>query len=806
MSSGDDNISLQIIGNSSFHEIACISEQGEIFQYDGRQLQRWGSITVKNVDFFTSIYLTDSLLYAEIDQNYYQFTKSSNFPIKISKSTATHVAPIPWNSTFTGQGNIFTLDRNELQWSNPDIQLHTSINIPGSSSCVTSFWGKPYFLIDHKLFSATPSILSYQSNETNQQNQFPIQSFSSPNALYFVYDTFLWNPRLNTKITLPENLLDPHEIIHFIEIKSNNAHSTTQQNFILFTKNHAFIRHENEWKQATLSFDPSEFNHAILQKDLIILCTKSMGIFTYNIPTTLDIEHVIKPHKLNKKLAQFKYTDVFSQSDILYFCTKNNGIFSLRNNTLTTKKLPFSVRQAFTSKKTTTLISETGELFAFKADQRIEKQYQHIPSYKPSEIIRFQNDIFYTHHDSIITYSLTDHTITNKVPFKAGLKKAFATKNKIYSYIKSDLYSIYHEYSIASAPLLEHAFIMTSNGKQYEVYPNQKTIALTTDDYPLEFTAHATYLDNPSSIEYEYSWQDPSVKKRPFRFSNTYTLKTKLIGKTSAILKLKSDKSQSAFTLAPISTTRVKEAIDYTFLIYLLGGLILCLLSIVFFSLLRNRRQKRKIDQLESQHKMIELEQKSLQMQMNPHFIFNSLNGVKGMIALGNTSNAKTYLTKISGWMRNMLNDARSSQVLLSDEVKNLDLYLDIEKELRGELFTYSIQHSVQDSSIELPSMMIQPFVENAIIHAFDRNRPDQHIKLKFELVGRKIKVHIEDNGKGLQDKTGKHTSVAIQLIKERLKLWNGEGNLYGLEIINKSKEKHGSTGVLVLLTLPILN
>ncbi len=809
MSSGDENIDLEIIGNSSFFEIACISTNGQVYSYDGRLLHQWNNSRLKNTKFFESIYLTDSILYVQIEDKFYSFSKNSDFPIKISKKEVRNKTPFPWDHPFPQQNNSFEITSNSLLWKNTNLNIETSTLTQNTTHLITSLWGKPYFLSNNKLHSATPSTLSYEKNALLINNQKPLKSFSTPYNLIYFYNNFIHIPQFSQSINLPQDIQSPGNILNILSASptpfSNQPASSSYLPIILHTQNNCYIYRNNNWFTAPHKLPTNTLiTSTNIQEDFILFTTKEQGVFTYKISEDPSSQNHITPHKLNTKLADFEFINSFFLNDKLFFATKKNGIFNIEKNTLKIHKIPIKIKEIIPFNDHAIIVSTTGELLKFDSNYKLTKLKHRITITNPLSLLASENQLLYSKNDSLHSYDTKEQKITNSIPFKILLNQAFTKKKKVYAYINNDLYTNTPSYSRNKTPKLTNAYITTSQNKKHEVFPSKKPIQLTTDDYPLTFWAKASFLENPSSIEYRYSWNDAKVKQRPFRYNNDYQLNTKLIGTAQAKITVKSGNQFSSFNIAPIVTSRVQEQVDYSFVLYLALGIIALLLGIILLGLLKNRRQTKKILQLETQQKMIELEQKSLQMQMNPHFIFNSLNGVKGMIALGKIKNAKEYLTKIAGWMRNMLNDSRSSQVLLKDEVKNLDLYLDIEQKLRGNSFSYAIENLVNDDSLSIPSMMIQPFLENSIVHAFDGSQENAHINISFEKKGRKIEVIVEDNGKGIQEKKSSHKSVAMSLIKDRLKLWNDKGNLYGVDVINKSVNEHGSTGIKVHLRLPI--
>ena len=129
------------------------------------------------------------------------------------------------------------------------------------------------------------------------------------------------------------------------------------------------------------------------------------------------------------------------------------------------------------------------------------------------------------------------------------------------------------------------------------------------------------------------------------------------------------------------------------------------------------RRQKAEIDTISRQ--LTELQLAALRGQMNPHFIFNALNSIKKFVLTNDAANADKYLGKFSKLIRSILDNSRSGIISLKKEVEMLTLYLELEKLRFGEKLSYDIflDISLQEGSIFIPTMIVQPFVENAILH-----------------------------------------------------------------------------------------
>ncbi len=217
---------------------------------------------------------------------------------------------------------------------------------------------------------------------------------------------------------------------------------------------------------------------------------------------------------------------------------------------------------------------------------------------------------------------------------------------------------------------------------------------------------------------------------------------------------------------------------------------------------------------IEKQYKDSEL--KALKAQMNPHFIFNALNSIQDYIVLNQKNLASDYLGKFADLIRNYLHFSDTSFISIPDEVHNLNLYLELEKLRFEEELSYSIQvdNNANSEMLNIPTMLIQPYVENALKHGLLHKKDNRKLHISVSKVSDKlIECVIEDNGVGRekskeinQKREAQHKSFALKATTERLDLLNyGKDKKIGVEIIDL-KDDDKATGTKVILTIPILN
>ncbi len=204
----------------------------------------------------------------------------------------------------------------------------------------------------------------------------------------------------------------------------------------------------------------------------------------------------------------------------------------------------------------------------------------------------------------------------------------------------------------------------------------------------------------------------------------------------------------------------------------------LTLLLIITYLILR-RKARKDLDRANEQ-KLLELKSKALRSQMDPHFIFNVLAAIQSHMANNNTESSEIYLTKFSRLIRLVLENSESGYTCLGREIEMIQYYMDVEKMRLNHNFDYTItiDPKLDSETLEIPSMLVQPYIENAIIHGMKNKAKGGKIELYFSQIQNRIQCIIKDNGPGIKANTPKlknraHESMGMMITRERLKLLN---------------------------------
>lgn len=234
----------------------------------------------------------------------------------------------------------------------------------------------------------------------------------------------------------------------------------------------------------------------------------------------------------------------------------------------------------------------------------------------------------------------------------------------------------------------------------------------------------------------------------------------------------------------------------------ILSSTILIFGTVSFFYVYQKRRLKEK----EIQLMLSETKQLAFRAQLNPHFVFNSLNSIQYLYMSKKDDQALDYLNKFSILLRNILNHSNKPLITITEEIENLKLYLEIEQKRTNDVFDYEItvEPDVDTFSLQIPSMLIQPFVENSIWHGFKSIKQKGEIRINVAKLNHEfITILINDNGSGFDNTSdnrkteGKiNESKGMKLINDRISALN-RMNSKNIKL-NINSTKSGTTVELI--------
>ena len=245
--------------------------------------------------------------------------------------------------------------------------------------------------------------------------------------------------------------------------------------------------------------------------------------------------------------------------------------------------------------------------------------------------------------------------------------------------------------------------------------------------------------------------------------------------------------------------------------------LLFLLLTYVIFKMRIQKIRKQNqliLDKMELEKNLNQSKLKAIKSQMNPHFFYNALNTIQAFILSNEKKMAVNYLSKFSLLTRTILDMTEKESVNISEEIKTISLYLDIEKARFDNDFDYQIQcdEELEFENPKIPSMLLQPYIENAVKHALLHKKGEKKLHILFLKEKRNIVIKIDDNGIGrkksrelnvIKNKT--HKSFATHAMQKRIDILNHQKqNKITLEYIDKMNDAENSLGTTVLIKIPL--
>lgn len=304
---------------------------------------------------------------------------------------------------------------------------------------------------------------------------------------------------------------------------------------------------------------------------------------------------------------------------------------------------------------------------------------------------------------------------------------------------------------------------------------------LTYNKNNVSIDLDAMFLSDPESVLIQYWIEGVDEKWSPPSANTTITLNNLPDGEFTLHIRATNDFgtiSDSVDIPIYIRPPYYRTWWFYVILLLIIGAGI----RYYFRWQIRRERERNYQENLENRTRLLALEQQSLNASMNRHFIFNSLNSIQYFINTQDKHSANRYLSQFAKLIRKNLDSAteNDNMVSLHQELERLELYLSLEAMRFKDRFTYEIDSDEVDTEqIEVPSMLLQPFVENSIIHGILPNESiEGKIEIRIKVIGHQLEICIDDNGIGIDVSmnkkasfAGDHKSKGMEITSKRISL-----------------------------------
>lgn len=442
----------------------------------------------------------------------------------------------------------------------------------------------------------------------------------------------------------------------------------------------------------------------------------------------------------------------------------------------------------------------------------LKKEYEKAIKYwnESMELIKDQNDLH------ILTQLQID--ISKYYTVKGDYTKAINILNKT---LETAIQSEELLLQTLTCKAFAETFLNVSNYDSALLYYNKGMTLVKKLGNPVELSDIYYQL---SKLYYDYKKFDSA-----YHYLNLYKILSDSVTGDKSIAhiaylqtKYESDlKDKENKELKTIQKTQRKKLYEKnTLLILVTVALLLALLSVFLFYRQSKIRKKQLILEEEKNksihsQQITEMEILSLRSQMNPHFLFNSLNSIRNYILKNEPQIASNYLANFASLMRKILDTTQQNTISLDEEIEMLKLYIELEQLRFSNKYTYNIyiEESIKKEDYSIPSMILQPFIENAIWHGLLHKEEGAHLQINFKELHNndyEILCEIIDNGIGRKASKEatlgikKHISKGIQITKDRLDRLSKIKQKNAIQIIDMIDEKGNPKGTKVVILLPV--
>jgi len=540
------------------------------------------------------------------------------------------------------------------------------------------------------------------------------------------------------------------------------------------------------------------------EKDKIIYVSTTEGVFQFKDDNLVPIE-------INSVLDFSIIREIFFNAGNFYI-SSNSGLWKIDN-----LKNPNSIKQILKDDITTIVKSKNkfvaanskNEIIVLEND-KIEKSLTSLKNISDLAIIN-QNLWISSFTDGIEIRDLETFSFVKSIS-----KYNKLNTNQINSVINSEnltlintlskgIYTTGYQLHKKNKDIILHFEDFYVNGNSIDnLLQSKKSIVLNPDQNNISLKYKTIDLKNPNKVKYQYTlngtssnWTSNNELQLPNLNFGKYKLKVQ-----SKIDELKSPIQVLNFEIATPFYKKDEFYLIITVLLLTVGYLTLDLY-------LRNlkRRHNKEVKELKLKNHLLTLEQQALQLQMNPHFIFNVLNGIKSLGNKGNVNELNRTINQFAILLRSVLNNSRKEEITLKEELTTIVNYIELEQRMSSKTFNYTIDlqlSNIDSDEILFPSMLLQPFIENAIVHGFTNDK-EGLLTIAIRLINNFLEITIEDNGigidKSLKNKsTTNNNSLALKVTKERIQ-YLSTSNKFNITTI---KTKENTTGTRVFFQLPL--
>ncbi|MBN2867155.1 MAG: histidine kinase [Flavobacteriaceae bacterium] len=500
------------------------------------------------------------------------------------------------------------------------------------------------------------------------------------------------------------------------------------------------------------------------------------GLYQFNIDGLISNEIKLENHSI-------LVSTMSKVDDELWLATQHHGLLCLKDNKLILKQdiLPKQVQ--------INTLNSDGEFLWISTDEGF---YKYQPKTKTIKSLNTQDGLTLSVDKFIVIEDYLVAIFPNSfylMPKDETLFKDFKTSKVWIESVKiNDKDTIVNTNYNLPYNFNNLRFDFNSNGFQSNKHVGYKyrikPIDTTWRDVPLN--THFVVFNSLSNGKYTFELQGQNISSKDIQYAS------------------------------PITFTINKPFWETYWFYTLIFVVIVSLIWLYFRWRLKQKEKQRnaEIDKILIDKKITNLRLENLRSQMNPHFIFNALNSIQDYIISNEKELASSYLVKFSRLIRMYLDYSQQNEITLAEELNALKLYLELEKVRFEDELTYrlDVDKTLNTKQIKVPSLFIQPYVENALKHGLLHKSGERLLKVEAKTINQKtLVITIEDNGIGrkyseeIKRSDKQHKPFATKANEERVRLYKNKlKRNINIEIIDLYNSNQQPTGTKVVITMPI--
>ncbi|MGK0387923.1 MAG: hypothetical protein ACI94Y_000650 [Maribacter sp.] len=568
-----------------------------------------------------------------------------------------------------------------------------------------------------------------------------------------------------------------------------NIYSISEGNILIaHTSGLAFVSTKKLNEQSWMLFRNNAYRHKKLngRAEAVSYSSISKTIYVSHKSQLLAIDSndVIKPILYQGK--EIHCWDLFYQDDVLYIATQRHGILILKNGKVAPK---YNIENGLGNNYVEKIKIVNNQLFL-----------AHIQG---MQIINLEND-------EIKTIGTAEGIPKGKIrDFDVDGELLWILKNnEILSFYINDLPKSDYEVNLYLDSVTINDERVDVQQKKHFEYDERKF------NFHLDF--RNVILQEETKVLYKLEGEDDKWISTDIK-DYVISYKSLLSGNyTFRAYAQYRDKKSKLVTYSFVVLPPIWQCWWFYLLIFLL-------MSSVFYLFYKNRmnhlnelnkaaleKEKAEKEKQVAEKEMMESELKALRSQMNPHFIFNSLNSIQDLILKEKTEESYDYIVLFAELVRSTLNHSNQKLIDVEKELEFLNVYLSLEKLRFKDDFNYSINYK-GSKDIEIPSMVVQPFIENALLHGLLHKKGKKKLDIYFDVLGDVLICTVTDNGVGRkrakkirERQRADHKSFSMEAIKKRLSFLGEQHNIAtGYQFIDV-EENGKPTGTKVIIRMPL--